>query len=374
MAGEGTTSMSRIVMLTGFAPGLIYFRQPLLRALVAAGHEVIAAAPDEDDRVAGVMESLGVQWMPMAFDRNRVRPLRDADFLRRVRKMLRRIRPDRLVCATLKPNIYGGWAASAEGVPSAAMVTGIGTVLMNPGWRRRAATVMFRRACRHHDVVLVQNPEDGKDLIDLGIVDDASKIVQTAGEGIDLNAFPVQSLPEAPVFLMLARLLVSKGVREYLIAARRVREMCPTARVQLAGIEDPGSGGVPISEIHAAAEAGDIEYLGFVEDVPAAIAASSVIVLPSWHEGTPHSLLEGMAMGRPVVTTDVRGSRQTVDDGETGLLVPLRDPEALAQAMALLASDAERRAVMGAAGRRLAEDRFDAEEVAAVTMKALHLS
>jgi len=273
----------------------------------------------------------------------------------------------------LKPNIYGGWAAKSERIPSAAMVTGLGTVFMNPGWRRVVAARMLRRACRHHDTVFVQNPEDRKDLVDGGVVEDPSKIVQTAGEGIDLRAFPVAPLPSRPVFLMLSRLLEAKGVREYLAAAGKLRQKFPDAIVQLAGVEDPASGGVPIAEVRAAEDRGDVEYLGFVEDVQSAIAACSVCVLPSWYEGTPHSLLEGMAMGRPVVTTDVRGCRETVRDHQTGYLVPVRNPDALEAAMGKLAGDAALRSTMGAAGRRLAEERFSAEVVVRDMLSALQL-
>ncbi len=334
---------------------------------------MIAAAPEEDARVAPVLKEIGVGWRPIEFDRNRVRPIRDLRFLRDIRNLIQETAPDRLLCAMLKPNIYGGWAARSEGVPSAAMVTGLGTVFMNPGWRRSVAARMLRRACRHHDIVFVQNPEDRRDLLDGRVVEDASKIVQTAGEGIDLNAFPLAPLPDRPVFLMLSRLLEAKGVREYLAAAAKLRQSCPDATVQLAGIEDPASGGVPVAEVRAAEARGEVEYLGFVEDVQAAIAACSVCVLPSWYEGTPHSLLEGMAMGRPIIATDVRGCRETVVDQETGLLVPVRDPDALAGAMERLALDAELRASMGSAGRRLAEGRFSAEVVVREMLSALQL-
>jgi glycosyltransferase involved in cell wall biosynthesis len=172
---------------------------------------------------------------------------------------------------------------------------------------------------------------------------------------------------------MLSRLLVSKGVREYIEAARALRELYPNAQVRLAGQEDRGSGGVPMAEIMAAHREGVIQYLGFVEDVERAISESSVCVLPSWHEGTPHSVLESMAMGRPVITTRVRGCRQTVIHEKTGLLVPRGDITALAAAMATLATDHELRASMGHAGRLLVEQKFDARDVAAMMLRAMVL-
>lgn len=365
--------MSRVLLLGSYAPSLVLFRAPLLRALVEAGHEVIASAPDEDPGIPNAMAHLGVLWHPIDFERNRVQPVQDLRLVRRLQHLLRDIQPDRLLCYTIKPNIYGGWAARSEGVPSAAMVTGLGTMFMNPGWRRTVAKRMLRRACRHHDHVFFQNPDDRDDLVKAGVVEDPSKIVMTAGSGVDLEAFPVQPLPDRPVFLMLARLLESKGVREYLAAASLLKRRCPDVVIRLGGMEDPGSGGIPMQEIHAAVTTGDIEYLGHVQDVPAALADCSVYVLPSWHEGTPRSVLEAMSTGRAIITTDARGCRETVEDGVNGLLVPLRDPATLAEAMEYMANDSTRRTTMGQAGRQLAESRFDAREVARVIMEALSL-
>lgn len=365
--------MSRVLLLGSYAPSLVLFRAPLLRALVQAGHEVVASAPDEDASIGDAMEQLGVRWAPIDFERNKVQPLRDLVLVRRLRAHLREIQPDRLITYTIKPNIYGGWAASSEDIPSAAMVTGLGTMFMNPGLKRTIAERMLRKAVRHHDRVFFQNGDDRDDLLNAGVVEDASKIVMTAGSGVDLEKYPVRTLPDSPVFLMLARLLVAKGVREYLEAAAILKEKHPDAIVRLGGMEDPGSGGVPMSEIQQAVDDGLIEYLGHVDDVQEALARCSVYVLPSWHEGTPRSVLEAMSTGRAVITTDARGCRETVEEGENGLLVPLRDPASLAQAMSKLASSPDLRSQMGRKGRSLAESRFDARQVAAVMLDALSL-
>ena len=365
--------VSRVLLLGSYAPSLVLFREPLLKALVQAGHEVIASAPDEDPDVPQAMEALGVQWHPIEFERNRVQPVRDLLFVWRLGKLLKELQPDRLLCYTIKPNIYGGWAARSEGVPSAAMVTGLGTMFMNPSMRCTIAKRMLRRACRHHDHVFFQNKDDRDDLVNAGVVEDESKIVMTAGSGVDLNAFPVQPLPDQPIFLMLARLLESKGVREYLEAASLLKRRCPDAIIRLGGMQDPGSGGIPMDEIQPMVDSGTIEYLGHVQDVQKALGECSVYVLPSWHEGTPRSVLEAMSTGRAIITTNARGCRETVDDGVNGLLVPLKDPATLAEAMEFLTKDAVRRAAMGQASRQMAESRFDAREVAQVIMKALGL-
>ena len=219
----------------------------------------------------------------------------------------------------------------------------------------------------------MQNTADRDDLISTGVLEDDDRVVMTAGSGVDLEVFPQRPVPEAPVFLMLARLLEAKGVREYLHAAKLVRKACPEVKIRLAGMEDPGSGGVPLAEVRSAVEAGDLEYLGNLPDVRDALAACSVFVLPSWYEGTPHSSLEALATGRAIITTDTRGCRETVVPEKTGLIVPLRDPEALAAAMIRLARDPASRTSMGRAGRNLAEERFDGDRVARTIIDALSL-
>ena len=356
--------MSRVIVLTGFTPGLIYHRLPLIRAMVQRGHDVLAAGPPGDDWVEAPLKAAGARFTEFAVDRNHVRMCDDLRYVSRIRRLLRAESPDLLLCSTVKPNIYGGWAARAEGVRSAAMVTGLGAVFMRPGVRRAIAIRMLRRACRHHDVVFVQNEPDRDDLLRWGVVKDASKVAMTAGSGIDLAAFPELPLPDAPVFLMLSRLLAAKGVREYIAAGAIVRAACPQARVLLAGAADGGPGSVPLTEVQAAHDRGSITYLGHVEDVRELLGEASVCVLPSYHEGTPHSLLEGMASGRATITTDVRGCREVAIPGDTGLIVPVKDAATLANAMLTLAEDGPRRAAMGRAGRALAESRFDAEAVA----------
>ena len=233
---------------------------------------------------------------------------------------------------------------------------------------------MLRKACRHHDRIFFQNPDDRDDLVNGGVVEDRSKALLTAGSGVDLESFKVQPLPERPVFLMLSRLLAAKGVRQYLQAAVQVKAACPDAIIRLGGMEDPGSGGVPLSEIRAAEASGAIEYLGYVEDVHQALSDCSVGVLPSWYgEGVPHSLLEAMATGRAIITTNSRGCRETVNDSRNGVLIAPRDEAALAQAMIGLARDPDRLANMGQSSRQFAEERFDARVVARKIMDALSL-
>jgi glycosyltransferase involved in cell wall biosynthesis len=193
---------------------------------------------------------------------------------------------------------------------------------------------------------------------------------------VDLDAFPVAPLPERPVVLMLGRLLASKGVNEFLEAAAIVRQQRPDITFELAGLLETGNDAVSDARIQEAVEQGDIVYLGFLKDqdlVREAIRRSCLYALPSWHEGTPHSTLEAMSTGRPIVTTDTRGCRETVRDGVNGLLVPVRDAQRLADAILKVLADQGRHEAMAAESRRMAEEIFDASEVAQLIMNEMQL-
>ncbi len=368
--------MSRVLVLGSYAPSLEFFRAPMLREMVARGHEVLAATPPEDGYDAEVaMADIGVSFLPVPFARNRTALVSDLLLLRRLRRLMRHTKPDLLLTYTLKPNVFGAMAAP-RGTRVAIMMTGLGRVLLGSGGTTRIALRLLRTACRRADRVFVQNPDDLESLRSVGVIGASDQITMTAGSGVDIDTFAVVPLPEQPIMLMLARLLRSKGVYEYLEAARLIKLERPEVTIRLAGMFETGNDAVDRGDVDLAVSRGEIEYLGHLEGIDAvrhAISQSSVYVLPSWHEGTPHSSLEAMAMGRPILTTDARGCRETVEPGRNGLLVPERNPRALADAMLELCSDHDCRERMGAESRRIAERRFDARTVAADICNALAL-
>jgi glycosyltransferase involved in cell wall biosynthesis len=188
------------------------------------------------------------------------------------------------------------------------------------------------------------------------------------GSGVDTVQFAQIAQPSGAIFLVLSRLLMDKGICEFAAAARIVRHQFPKARFQILGAMDPSPNAIGASEVESWKDFG-VEYLGVTTDVRPFIAAASVVVLPSYREGTPRSVLEGMSMGRAIVTTDVPGCRETVVDGVNGFLVPSRNVEALADAMCRLAGDAPLRVRMGKEARKIAEIKYDAVAVALDTIK-----
>lgn len=258
------------------------------------------------------------------------------------------------------------------------MIPGLGYMFEadTPGKRllRRTASLLYRLAFSCVHTVFFQNPDDQALFATLGILPPSVSVRLCRGTGVDLARFAPQPTPAGdPVFLYVGRLLEAKGLRELAVAARLLKKRLPAARLRLLGPEERGPGAVPLAEILAWQQEGILEYLGAASDVRPHLADASVVVLPSRREGLPTALLEAMAVGRPLIATDVPGCREVVLNGQNGLLVPPKDPEALAEAMQAILRDPALLRKMAAAGRDLARTTFNAESVALDLMRHMGL-
>lgn len=290
----------------------------------------------------------------------------DLRYLREMLSLQRRIKPALVLNYTIKPNIWGSFAARLLGIPAYSMVTGLGYIMIEgAGLKRRLIQALAKRlyalALSKNRAVIFQNNDDVEEFTKAGIVD-PSKVRIVRGSGVNLKHFASAPLPAAPVFLMIARLLRTKGVREYADAAKATKSVHPNARFLLVGMHDSGPDGIAVEEIGDWAQYG-IEYLGPKDDVRPALAEASIYVLPSYREGTPRSVLEAMAMGRPILTTDVPGCRETVRHERNGLLVPARDAAALQAAMVRLIENPDEREAMGRESLAMAWELFDVDKV-----------
>jgi glycosyltransferase involved in cell wall biosynthesis len=368
----------RIVVVGPLAASLVAFRGELLRSMVAQGHEVLGLAPEEDPRVRDALAAMGVGFGTVPLRRTGMNPVRDAVTTVALARAFRGERAELAFVYTAKPVIYGLLAARLAGVPCrAAMITGVGSALAGGGSfgdRSLAKLVetLYRIALRFAHVVIFQNPDDEALFRRLGLVGRRHRIVLVNGSGVDLDRFAVTPHPPPPVtFLMIARLVREKGLFEYVEAARLVKHEHPDVRVQLLGPLDDKASGIGRDQVDAWAAEGIIEYLGATDDVRPYLRAAHVCVLPSYHEGTPRSILEAMSMGRAAITTDAPGCRETVRDGVNGFLVPVRDGAAVASAMRRFIDEPGLAERMGDAGRALAEERFDVHAVNRVIIDAL---
>jgi glycosyltransferase involved in cell wall biosynthesis len=367
-----------ILLNASHGPSIIRFRGKMIEAMIAQGYRVHASAPGIDDELAQAIRDLGAMPHTVTLARTGLDPVADLRYFQEIRRLLRETGADLCLSYTIKPNIWASLAARSLGVRSASMVTGVGYAFIENGGLRQklvqqVARRLYRAATNANDIVIFQNPDDRDDFVRTGCLADAAKARMINGSGVDLDYYAPVPLPEQPVFLMAARLLGNKGVCEYADAALGILAQRHDARFLLAGHIDEGPDGIDPSKLDRWI-AGGIEYLGALEDVRPAIGQASVFVLPSYREGTPRSVLEAMAMGRPIVTTDVPGCRETVVHGVNGLLVPARDSGALSDAMLQMIDRPGLRREMGEQSLQLCRSKYDVDRVNAQLLEHLAVS
>lgn len=370
--------MARVLVLGGIAGSLIGFRGSLIRRMVENGHEVYACAPPASERTLSVLEDMGAIYREAPLDRAGIHPLRDLASLEGLVRLMREVKPDSVLAYNIKPVIYGSLAAARAKVPRIfSMITGLGYAFSDSGLMSRAlglvARRMYRSALRVNEKVFFQNPDDRSLFAAQRLLRADEQAVLINGSGVELDRYEPAPYPEQVVFLLIARLMRPKGIDEFVAAARIVRRSHPDVGFHILGRNLEGPDAYSEAEI-AGWKAAGVDYLGFALDVRPVIAGASVFTLPSYYrEGTPRSVLEALSMARPVITTDTPGCRETVEQGVNGLLVPPRDVDSLVAAMEYFVDNRQRIEEMGQASRRLAERKYDVNEVNAVILGTMGL-
>lgn len=368
----------RFLLIASFAESFLGFRAPLISALQQSGLEVHVAAPGIGDResIRLQLEGLGLIVHDIPMRRTGTNALADLVTLLALYRTIRAVRPDFVLGYTIKPVIYGSLAAWLAGVPKRfALITGLGYAFQDDGRRgrlRRLAQRLYALALSRVDLTFFQNPDDESLFRESEILKRGALSCVVNGSGVDVKDFAVAPLPEGhPRFLLIARLLASKGVREYAQAARRIRAEYPEVKFDLVGWIDANPDAIAQSELDAWVSDGTVNYLGRLSDVRAILADNSVYVLPSYREGTPRTVLEAMAMGRAVITTDAPGCRETVVDGENGFLVAAQSVDTLVDAMRRFIEDPTLVSHMGQRSREIAEDKYDVRKVNAIMLREM---
>lgn len=351
----------KIVICINTAWNILNFRRGLIASLIEDGHDIVAVAPR--DAFVPDLVSLGCRFVDMPMPNGGTNPLEDLRLLSRLKELFRNERPDVLLSYTAKPNIYGSLAARSLGIPVINNVAGLGAVFISKSLVTLVVKLLYRLALRRSACVFFQNGTDRELFVSERLVE-AERTALIPGSGIDLKRFQPMQSPRgsAPFrFLLIGRMLRDKGVVEFIEAARLLGRRHAGVEFVLLGATDydnPAS--ISRAEVDAWVAEGAVQYLGTRTDVRTEIAEADCIVLPSYREGTPRTLLEAAAMAKPIVTTDAVGCREVVDDGRNGLLCKVADAADLAdklEQMLLLGDDA--RAAMGAAGRLKMEQEFD---------------
>jgi glycosyltransferase involved in cell wall biosynthesis len=372
--------MQTIVIIASFPDSIVSFRGELISALQDQQLSVHVIAPQMSDEILLELESRNITVHQIELERTGLNPISDIKSLFQMYKVIKKIKPNYSLAYTIKPVIYGSIAAKLAGVPSIfSLITGLGYAFTGEVSGKRKILqkflhTLYRLALMANQTVFFQNNDDKNLFQQIKLVPEKINPVVVNGSGIDINAFKTTDLPVNKFnFLLIARLLGDKGIREYAKAAEMLKASHPHCSCKLVGWIDNNPDAILQRELDEWSQSGYIEYLGRFSDVQPVIAQSSVYVLPSYREGTPRTVLEAMAMGRPIITTDAPGCRETVIDNENGFLIPVQNVQALYESMVKFVESPELIEQMGKASRKIAEDKYDVNKVNYSMLSAMGL-
>lgn len=361
-------SNKRILVLANNDVGLYRFRKDLIEELLKNGFDVYISLPDGG--FVPNMIKLGCHFADTPIDRRGMNPLRDLSLFHRYGTILRKIKPDLVLTYTIKPNIYGGIACRIARIPYAVNITGLGSAIENGGWLKKFVLALYKPALKSAKVVFFENSGNRDILVACGVVPDGKDVVLN-GAGVNLDDYPYQPYPNDGTvkFLFVGRVMHEKGVNEFFCAAKRMKQKYGnTVEFHIVGSFEEAY--KPL--IDALERNGIVKYHGYQSDMKPFYAKASCVVLPSYHEGMSNVLLEAAASGRPIITSDIPGCREAVENGVSGYLCKPKDADELYSAMEKMAVlSCEARADMGKTGRDLISRKFDKKTVVNETIERL---
>lgn len=368
----------KFLIFSNYLPSVFHLRGSLLQEISSLGYEIYILAPNpkQYSKEYRQLNALGYNIHSIPLVRTGTNPIEDIKTLYVTYKAIIDIKPDAILSYTIKPVIYGTLAAWCAKTPKRfALLAGLGYTFQESESKRKKTIVksivykLYKESLSKSTKIFLQNPDDYNLLKNMEILSPSTPYVIVNGSGVDTNQYKVCSFPKdlsgniKPSFLLIARLLNDKGIKEYIAAARTVKKKFPEAQFHLVGWIDENPEAITQDQLDRWVSSDIVTYWGKLEDVRPAIAASSVYVLPSYREGTPRSVLEAMSMGRAIITTDAPGCRETVNEGENGFLVPVKDSQKLAEAMLKFIKNPVLYKNMGNASRKIAESKYDVHKV-----------
>lgn len=359
----------QILILANHSGGLYDFRKDLIAELKT--HASVAVAVPHNDRW-DELNGLADRVIELPIDRRGMNPLHDGKLFSQYRAILGEIKPDLVLTYTIKPNIYGGLACRMAHIPYAVNITGLGSAIENGGWLKKFVLALYRPALKGAKVVFFENAGNRDTLAATGVVPKGRDVV-LHGAGVNLEDYPCQPYPqEGPVhFLFVGRVMHEKGVDELFAAAKRMKQQYGE-RVEFHMVGSFEEAYKPVMD--QLEQAGVVKYHGYQSDMKPFYAMTGCVVLPSYHEGMSNVLLEAAASGRPLITSDIPGCREAVENGVSGYLCPAKDADALYEAMRRFAAlSVEQRSQMGRCGRERMEQQFSKTAVVAETIKQLEI-
>lgn len=367
----------KIAVLSSHTSSLFWFRLDMMKDFIKNGHTVIAFGPESEEEWTEKFLQHQIIYKQVMVERTGMNPLKDLKTLKELYILLKKEKPDKIFTYQAKTIVYGSIAAKLNGISEVyTLVAGLGSIFRGKGFKNKIIKLVmkleYRIACSLSSKVFFQNQDDKNEFLQNGILKE-DKVVLINGSGVNLEKFKPTPFPKDPALLFIGRLIKDKGIIEYLEACKMIKEGNPDIRCLLVGPFDSNPSALKPSELNPFIESGIIEYFGEQNDVSKYISQSNIFVLPSYHEGTPKTVLEAMAMGRAIITSDAPGCRETVIEGKNGYLVRVKNVNSLAKKMLFLIKNPEITADMGKESYKIAEEKYDVKLVNQSIMRVMNL-
>lgn len=365
----------KIVFCDNTLWGLMNFRGEIIRHFLKQKHEVLLVVPKKEDEQLRTDIPDGVRLYSLAMERTSFNVFKDFRYLWQLYKLFKTEKPDYVFNYTIKPNIYGSIAAKIAGIHSTAMMAGLGYIFIHNNFATRMARLLYRIGLHFTEHLLILNTYN-RDLVIKNKMCHKDKVfLLKGGEGVNIEQFPYQN-NDAPIttFLFIGRVLWDKGYEEFAQAARIVKQTFPDVQFEILGAIDPSyPKSVPTERVEADEKDGILKYIGFTSNMTKIYSRKGIVItLPSYSEGMNRTLMEACASGKPIVTSDIPGCRESVDQGKNGFLVPPRNIDALAKAMLdYLCLSTEEKISFSKWSRRKAETLFNVKDVIGVYDKII---
>lgn len=360
----------KILILANHFNTLRIFRRELIKSLSESGHEVVISIPTCDNENKEILESYGTKVVFTDFERRGTNPIKDFSLLRKYNKLIKEVKPDKVITYTIKCNIYGGYACKRANIPHYANITGLGSTFQSQGLIRKLVSFLYKTSLKRSRTVFFENEGNKNTIVNDKIIKESQAFV-LPGAGVNLSEFCPTEYPlteETVNFLFVGRIMQEKGVNEYFEAIKRIAPIYPQARFDFIGwYEDNYE-----ETVKAMERDGLLRFHGFQSDVKPFIENAHCVVLPSWHEGMSNTLLESAAMCRPLITSNIHGCKEAVTDGYNGYLTEVRNSESLYNAIEkFILLSYEQKKEMGLNGRVFMENHFDKNMVVDMTIKEI---
>lgn len=366
-----------ILILSSHTKSLFWFRKDLMSDMINRGYTVFAIGDQPESEWCSRFQKLGIIYRQVSVSRNGINPFVDIKSIRSLKKVIKEISPDKIFVYQAKTISYGCLVSSQLGITEVyPMVAGLGSVFRGTGIKNTVVkwviSCLYRMAFKRSKIVFFQNNDDKQYLIKLGLLNEAQTVVVN-GSGVNVKYFAPTPFPNIPTFLFIGRLIRDKGIIEYLDASVNIKKAYgDKVRCILVGPFDTNPSSISPDELRRYIEAG-VEYCGEQDDVRPFISQCSIYVLPSYHEGTPKTVLEAMAMGRAIITTDAPGCRETVKNNMNGFLVKIKDTDELYIKMKYMVENINIVAEMGKISRSIAEEKYDVSKVNSIILSSMGL-